>query len=161
MAREYGYRSWPALKAEVERRRLVQSAGKSPPPGGDEQGPAGVPGERWSFGGATAIKTSAGVLLPEAVVVGGGHATLYASLMPGNSQPSQGQAALGQIQGLVIDSGSHQVTHVLLQEGHVFGRKVVAIPIDGVTAVNQDDIQLNITRQQVKVLPSGCHRSPG
>ncbi len=94
VAREYGYRSWPALKAEVERRRLSQPAGKPPLPGGDEQGPVGVPGERWSFGGATAIKTSEGVLLPEAVVVGGGHATLYASLMPGNSQPPRGQAAL-------------------------------------------------------------------
>jgi len=54
-----------------------------------------VPGERWSFGGATAIETSVGVLLPEAVVAGGGHATLYASLMPGNSQPLRGQASLG------------------------------------------------------------------
>ena len=95
VAREYGYRSWPALKAEVERRRLSQPAGKSPPPDGDEQGPVGGPGERWSFGGATAIKTSVGVLLPEAVVVSGGHATLYASLMPDNSQPSRGRAAPG------------------------------------------------------------------
>jgi hypothetical protein len=95
VAREYGYRSWPALKAEVERRRLSQSAGKPPPSGGGEHGPVGVPGERWSFGGATALKTSAGVLLPQAVVVGGGHATLYASLMPSTSRPSQGQAALG------------------------------------------------------------------
>jgi hypothetical protein len=53
--------------------------------------------------------------------------------------------AIGQIQGLVIDSGSHQVTHVLLQEGHVFGRKVVAIPIGAVTGVNENGIQLNIT----------------
>jgi len=68
---------------------------------------------------------------------------------------------IGQIQGLVIDSGSRQVTHVLLQEGHVFGRKVVAIPFDAVTAVRQDGIQLNITKQQVKDLPSGWHRSPG
>jgi hypothetical protein len=90
VAREYGYRSWPALKAEVERRRLSQPAGKSPLPGGDEQGPVGVPGERWSFGGATVINTSVGVLLPEAVVVSGGHATLYASLMPDNSQPPRG-----------------------------------------------------------------------
>ena len=67
---------------------------------------------------------------------------------------------IGQIQGLVIDSGSHQVTHVLLQEGHVFGRKVVAIPIGAVTGVNENGIQLNITRQQVKDLPYGWHRSP-
>ena len=68
---------------------------------------------------------------------------------------------IGQIQGLVIDSGSHQVTHVLLQEGHVFGRKVVAIPIGAVTGVGENGIQLGITRQQVNDLPSGWHRSPG
>jgi hypothetical protein len=87
LAREYGYRSWPALKAEVERRRLSQPAGQPPTPGGDEQGPARAPGERWSFGGAAGIRTSAGVLLPEAVIVSGRHATLYASLIPGDSQP--------------------------------------------------------------------------
>jgi hypothetical protein len=37
----------------------------------------------------------------------------------------------------------------------------VAIPIGAVTAVNENGIQLNITRQQVKDLPSGWHRSPG
>jgi hypothetical protein len=35
------------------------------------------------------------------------------------------------------------------------------IPIRAATAVSQNDIQLNITRQQVKDLPSGWHRSPG
>jgi hypothetical protein len=68
---------------------------------------------------------------------------------------------IGQIRGLVIDSGSHHVTHVLLQEGHMFGSKVVAIPIGAVTGVNQNGIQLGITKQQVKDLPSGWHRSPG
>ena len=91
LAREYGYRSWPALKADVERRRLPESA--APPlPGGDERGPLGAPEERWSFGGATAIATSVGVLLPEALVAGARHATLYASLMPsGNAQPAAGR----------------------------------------------------------------------
>jgi hypothetical protein len=62
---------------------------------------------------------------------------------------------IGQIQGLVMDPGSRQVTHVLLEEGHVFGRKVVAISIGAVTEVNENSIQLNITKQQVKDLPSG------
>jgi sporulation protein YlmC with PRC-barrel domain len=67
---------------------------------------------------------------------------------------------IGQVQGLVIDSASHQVTHVLLQAGHVFRRKDVAIPIGAVTGVNQNGVELNITRQQVKDLPPGWHRSP-
>ena len=65
---------------------------------------------------------------------------------------------IGQVQGLVIDSGSHQFTHVLLQDGHVLGRKVVAIPIGAVAGADEKGIQLGITRQQVKDLPSGWHR---
>jgi hypothetical protein len=92
VAREYSYRSWPALQAEVERRRLPTSAATSPSPGGDERGPLGAPEQWWSFGGATPIATSAGLLLPEALVVGAGHATLYASLTPpGNGQPAAGR----------------------------------------------------------------------
>jgi hypothetical protein len=60
---------------------------------------------------------------------------------------------IGQVRGLVIDPGSHQVTHVLLREGHVFGRKEVAIPIGAVTGVGEDGIRLNITKQQVQGLP--------
>jgi hypothetical protein len=56
------------------------------------------------------------------------------------------------VQGLVIARPDHQVTHVLLQEGHLFGRKDVAIPISAVTGV-EDGIQLNISKQQVKDLP--------
>jgi sporulation protein YlmC with PRC-barrel domain len=59
---------------------------------------------------------------------------------------------IGKVQGLVIDPDSHRVTHVLLQEGHLWGRKEVAIPIGAVTGVD-DGIRLNITKQQVQDLP--------
>ena len=59
---------------------------------------------------------------------------------------------IGRVQGLVIDSDSHHVTHVLLQEGHLWGRKEVAIPIGAVTGVD-DGIRLNLTKQQVQDLP--------
>lgn len=62
--------------------------------------------------------------------------------------------AIGQVQGLVIDPGSRHVTHVLLQEGHLWGRKDVAIPISAVTGVDDDGIRLNIAKQQVQDLPS-------
>ena len=51
----------------------------------------------------------------------------------------------------VIDPADHHVTHVLLQEGHLWGRKEVAIPIRAVTGV-KDGIRLNITKQQVQDL---------
>jgi sporulation protein YlmC with PRC-barrel domain len=59
---------------------------------------------------------------------------------------------IGQVEGLVIDPDSHQVTHVLLQEGHLWGRKEVAIPIGAVTRV-EAGIRLNLSKRQVEDLP--------
>ncbi|HEY1987862.1 MAG TPA: PRC-barrel domain-containing protein [Acidimicrobiales bacterium] len=55
---------------------------------------------------------------------------------------------IGIVQGLVIDPRNHQVTHVLLQEGHLWGSKQVAIPIGAVSRVDSGTA-LNITKQQV------------
>lgn len=60
---------------------------------------------------------------------------------------------IGKVQGIVIVDPGHKVSHVLLQEGHLFGRKDVAIPIGAVTSVD-DGIELSITKQQVQDLPS-------
>jgi sporulation protein YlmC with PRC-barrel domain len=58
---------------------------------------------------------------------------------------------IGRVQGLVIDPRDHHVTHVLLQEGHLWGRKEVAIPISAVTRVD-NGIRLNITKKDVEDL---------
>ena len=59
---------------------------------------------------------------------------------------------MGQVEGLVVDPDSHRVTHVLLQEGHLWGRKDVAIPISTVTRV-ADRIEVSLSKQQVQDLP--------
>ena len=59
---------------------------------------------------------------------------------------------IGRVQGLVIDPGDHHMTHVLLQEGHLWGRKEVAIPMSAITRVD-DGIRLSITKQEVEDLP--------
>jgi len=60
--------------------------------------------------------------------------------------------AIGQVHGFVVNPSDHQVTHVLLQEGHIWGRKEVAIPISAVTGID-NGIRLNLTKQQVEDLP--------
>jgi len=60
---------------------------------------------------------------------------------------------IGQVEGLVIDPGSHRVTHVLLQEGHLWGRKDVAIPVSSVTRA-ADRIEVSLSKQQVQDLPA-------
>jgi sporulation protein YlmC with PRC-barrel domain len=59
---------------------------------------------------------------------------------------------IGQVQGFLVDPGDQQVTHVLLQEGHLWGRREVAIPVSAVTGVD-NGIRLNITKKQVGDLP--------
>jgi len=59
---------------------------------------------------------------------------------------------IGRVQGFLVNPDDHQVTHVLLQEGHLWGRKEVAIPISAVTQVD-GGIRLNITKKQVEDLP--------
>jgi len=60
---------------------------------------------------------------------------------------------IGHFQGLVVDPGGRQVTHVLLQQGHMRGRREVAIPIGAVTKIGTLLIHLGLTRRQVKDLP--------
>jgi len=61
--------------------------------------------------------------------------------------------SIGQIHGLVIDAEGHGVTHVLLQEGHLWGRRQIAIPIGAVRDVTVDGVRLLLTKDEVRDLP--------
>jgi hypothetical protein len=61
--------------------------------------------------------------------------------------------AIGRIQGLVIHPGDHCVTHVLLDQGHLWGQKRVAVPISAVKDA-ADGVRLNLTKDEVRDLPS-------
>jgi sporulation protein YlmC with PRC-barrel domain len=59
---------------------------------------------------------------------------------------------IGRVQGLVINPGDHHVTHVLLEEGHLWGQKEVAIPISAVTGFDSG-VQLSLAKDEVRDLP--------
>jgi len=61
---------------------------------------------------------------------------------------------IGQLRGFRLDPGSGRVTHVLLGEGHLWGRKEVAIPFDKITGFDHG-ISLSLSRRQVADLPPG------
>jgi sporulation protein YlmC with PRC-barrel domain len=60
---------------------------------------------------------------------------------------------IGRVDGLVIDPTDQQVTHLLLQEGHLWGRKDVAIPITAVTRID-DGVWLSLAKSEVEDLPA-------
>jgi hypothetical protein len=60
---------------------------------------------------------------------------------------------VGVIEGLVVDPRDHHVTHVLLQEGHLWGRKQVAIPISALVHSDAGLVRVGLTKEQVRDLP--------
>ncbi|RMB59981.1 hypothetical protein [Tessaracoccus antarcticus] len=66
---------------------------------------------------------------------------------------------IGLVQGLVVNTASH-VTHLLLQEGHFFGRKEVSIPISAVTNIS-NGVELSMSRDQIRDLPAVEHEGSG
>jgi len=60
---------------------------------------------------------------------------------------------IGHIAGLVIGTPTGEVTHVLLQEGHLWGKKDVSIPIGSVTRVGEV-VEVGLSKHQLEELPS-------
>jgi sporulation protein YlmC with PRC-barrel domain len=68
---------------------------------------------------------------------------------------------LGHVDGLVVD-GDDLITHVVLEHGHLFGRRDVTIPIGSVAKVATDSVRLALTKDEVDRLPAvRVHRWPG
>jgi hypothetical protein len=60
--------------------------------------------------------------------------------------------AIGRVQGLTIDRDRH-VTHVVLEAGHLWSHRRVAIPIQAVTTV-EGGVQIDLTKHDVRDLPA-------
>jgi hypothetical protein len=61
--------------------------------------------------------------------------------------------AIGQVQGLVLGSADHRVTHVLVQRGHLWGARDVAIPIGAVTGIDADGVHVSLSKDDIGALP--------
>jgi hypothetical protein len=65
---------------------------------------------------------------------------------------------LGRVDGFVVDAGQ-RITHIVLERGHLWGRREVAIPIGAVATVKTDAVTIDLTREQVGALPAArVHR---
>lgn len=60
----------------------------------------------------------------------------------------------GRVHGFVVDPEDHHITHLLLEEGRLWGRKTVAVPIGSVSGVNVEGVTLSLTKAQLKALPA-------
>ena len=88
-----------------------------------------------------------------------GDVVSYDAIPPYEAEVTRGEhvhatdGTIGRVKGLAVEPGTGRVTHVLLQEGHLWGARQVAIPIGAVSRADEG-IQLSLTRQQVHDLPA-------
>jgi hypothetical protein len=99
-----------------------------------------------------------GMAMGEGGSTSGGRTAIYDRIPVGEVQVRRGESVhatdgtIGRVQGLVIDPMDHHVTHVLLDEGHLWGKKRVAIPITAVADVD-DGVRLTLSKDDVRELP--------
>jgi hypothetical protein len=61
---------------------------------------------------------------------------------------------VGQVDELLIDSTSVQVTHVVLLERHIFQKREITIPVSQIDHIDEGTIYLKLDRQSVEALPT-------
>jgi len=98
--------------------------------------------------------------------VGGGYtgpitaATMYDKIPPGAAEVRRASSVLssddhvvGHVEGFIVDP-DHGITCIVLERGHMWGRREVTIPITDVDTVKSDVVQLRLTRDAIGDLPS-------
>jgi PRC-barrel domain len=60
---------------------------------------------------------------------------------------------IGKIRAVTVDDGTGRATHILLQEGHLWGKREVAIPWGSVTSLD-GGVHLSLTSEAIKELPA-------
>ena len=68
---------------------------------------------------------------------------------------------LGQLDEVLVDSNSMQITHLVVLVGHLFTERKIPIPIAQVDHLDEETIHLNIDRQSIEALPATpAHHRP-
>lgn len=60
---------------------------------------------------------------------------------------------IGHVAGVAVEAGDRRVTQILVDEGHLWGHKRVAIPMGLVRGLDDEGITVRLSKRQIKDLP--------
>jgi sporulation protein YlmC with PRC-barrel domain len=69
------------------------------------------------------------------------------------SQVKAADGAVGQIDEFLVDPKSEEITHLVLRQGHIWGKKEISIPISDIDHIGEDIIYLKLDKQAIETLP--------
>ncbi len=61
---------------------------------------------------------------------------------------------IGRVDEFVIDPATESITHLVLQEGHLWGRKDVTIPVSAIDRIEEETVYLKLDKQAIEALPA-------
>ena len=76
------------------------------------------------------------------------------ALKPGMKVQTSDDHKIGKLDELVLDPQSGAITHLQMCEGHLWGKKDVAIPVADVDFADDKTVYLNIDKKAVAALPA-------
>ncbi len=74
--------------------------------------------------------------------------------IPLNAKVRARDGQIGLVGGLISDESGDNVTHLVLQEGHLWGKAEVAIPVSAVDRVEGDTVYLKLDKAALEKLPT-------
>jgi sporulation protein YlmC with PRC-barrel domain len=60
---------------------------------------------------------------------------------------------IGRVDELMIEKNTGSITHLILEEGHLWGKKDVSIPVDQIQSIEADGVKLKLSKKEVEALP--------
>ena len=91
----------------------------------------------------------------------------YENIPPGELAVRRGQRVeaidgpIGRLDELLVDPVSERITHLRMREGHLWGRRIVTIPVDQIERIEDDAVYLTLSKRQVEALPTMPVRAAG
>ena len=61
---------------------------------------------------------------------------------------------VGKVDEFVVNPDNGYITHMVMREGHLWGKKDVAIPLSAMGELREDTLFLNLNKAQVEALPT-------
>jgi hypothetical protein len=68
---------------------------------------------------------------------------------------------IGHVDELMIESATGDITHLILTEGHLWGKKEISIPVDQIQSMEADGVRLKLSKKEVEALPELQIHRPG
>ena len=60
---------------------------------------------------------------------------------------------VGEVDGFIVD-GHGDISHIVLERGHLWGRREITVPIGAVTKVESDTVMVGLSIDEIEKLPS-------